>query len=191
MANSGHGGFDGGAVVGDTVEKDINLVIANHLSALLRAAGFSVFQTRNDDSSTESDPTATLSARKKSDLQNRLALAEEHPNAILVSIHLNKFSSASCRGAQMFYAPKVPEAEILAEHLRKSAVSLLQPDNYRTVKAGNQSAFLLYYSPIPAVIAECGFISNEQERVLLTDETYQKKMAFAIFNGILTYYTDE
>ncbi len=188
MANSAHGGFDGGAVVGDILEKDINLKIANNLTALLKASGFNVIATRTDDSSTESDPTATISARKKSDLANRRLLAEENKDAIYISIHLNKFPSASCVGAQMFYSPKHPEAKQLAEQLRTEVTNLLQPNNHRTVKAGTRDTYLLYYAPIPTVIAECGFMSNGAELKKLTDPEYQKQMAFALYVGILSYY---
>ena len=188
IVDAGHGGFDGGAVVGDVFEKDINLKIANSLSNMLRASGFKVICTRTDDSSTESDPTATIAARKRSDLNNRLQILKNNPDAILISIHLNKFSSASAKGAQMFYAPKIDSSKKLAECLKNSVKSQLQNENHRTVKAGTKSTFLLYYSPIPAVIAECGFMSNPEEFSLLQTEEYQSKMAFSLLCGILKYF---
>lgn len=190
IIDAGHGGFDGGAVVGDVMEKEINLKIAKRLSLMLKSAGFNVICTRTDDSSTESDPTATISARKKSDLKNRLELAKQNPDAIFVSIHLNKFSSASAKGAQMFCSPNGENAAKLAECIKKQVVELLQKDNHRTVKQGTKDTYLLYYSPIPTVIAECGFMSNPTELALLCNEEYQGKMAFAIFSGILSYYNN-
>ena len=188
LANSAHGGFDGGAVVGDVLEKDINLKISNSLSNMLRASGFRVICTRTSDSSTESDPTATIAARKRSDLNNRLEILKQNPDAVFISIHLNKFSSPSAKGAQMFYAPKDEKALKLAECLKTSVKDLLQPENHRTVKAGTKSTFLLYYSPIPAVIAECGFMSNGNEFALLQSEKYQHEMAFSLLCGILKYF---
>lgn len=190
IIDAGHGGFDGGAVVNGVMEKDINLIIANRLSDMLRAAGFRVITTRTDDTSTESDPSATVSARKRSDLANRLAVAKQNPDAILVSIHLNKFSSASAKGAQMFCAPKTEGSESLAEAIRANVVSLLQKDNTRSVKKGTRDTYLLYYSPIPAVIVECGFMSNPAELAQLRDDHYQTQMAFAVFCGILQYYNE-
>lgn len=191
IIDAGHGGFDGGAVVGDVLEKDINLKIANTLCNMLKTSDFKVVCTRTDDSSTESDPTATIAARKRSDLNNRLKIAKEYSNAIFVSIHLNKFQSGSAKGAQMFYSYKNSKAKKLAESLKCSVNRFLQPDNHRTVKEGSKSTFLLYYSPIPTVIAECGFMSNEQEFYLLKDENYQTEMAFALFCGILNYFSSE
>ncbi len=174
--------------MGDVLEKDINLKIANSLSNMLRASGFKVICTRTDDSSTESDPTATIAARKRSDLNNRLQILKNNPDAILISIHLNKFSSPSAKGAQMFYSPKSNDAKRLAEDLKDSVKNLLQKENHRTIKAGTKSTFLLYYSPIPAVIAECGFMSNPEEFQKLQTTEYQKQMAFAVFSGILKYF---
>lgn len=188
IIDAGHGGFDGGAVVGDILEKDINLKIANSLSNMLKSAGFKVICTRTDDSSTESDPTATIAAKKRSDLNNRLEILKQNPDAIFISIHLNKFSSASAKGAQMFYAPKSEDAKKLAECLKTSVKNLLQPENHRTIKSGTKSTFLLYYSPIPAVIAECGFMSNPTEFSFLQTEDYQAQMAFSLFCGILKYF---
>lgn len=188
IVDAGHGNFDGGAVVDGVLEKDINLKIANSLSNMLKSAGFKVICTRTDDSSTESDPSATIAARKRSDLNNRLEILKQNPDAILISIHLNKFSSPSAKGAQMFYAPKNEDAKKLAECLKTSVKDLLQSENHRTTKAGTKSTFLLYYSPIPAVIAECGFMSNEAEFLSLQTEKYQSQMAFAIFCGILKYF---
>ena len=190
MANSAHGGFGGGAVVGDVLEKDINLEIANRLSFMLKASGFNVICTRNDDSSTESDPTASVSARKRSDLNNRLKIIKENPDGIFVSIHLNKFSSTSVKGAQMFYSPKNEDSKRLAECLKTSVTEFTQPDNKRTVKEATSSIFLLYYSPIPSVIAECGFMSNAEELGELQDKKYQSQIAFSIFCGILNYYNN-
>lgn len=190
MANSAHGGFDGGAVVGDVLEKDINLKIANSLSVMLKASGFNVICTRKDDSSTESDPTASVSARKRSDLNNRLKIIKENPDGIFVSIHLNKFSSTSVKGAQMFYSPKNENSKRLAECLKTTVTEFTQTDNMRTVKEATSSIFLLYYSPIPSVIAECGFMSNAEELSKLQNEEYQTQMAFSLFCGILNYYNN-
>lgn len=188
IIDAGHGGFDGGAVVGEVLEKDINLSISIKLIKLLKATGFNVITTRTDDSSTESDPTATISARKKSDLSNRLQLAKDNPDAVFISIHLNKYPLESCKGAQIFYSPNASESTDLAEKIKISIQSLLQPDNKRSIKQGTRSTYLLYYSPIPTVIAECGFMSNPLELKNLTNEAYQTKMAFAIYCGILSFF---
>ncbi len=175
-------------MLGSILEKDINLEISNTLCDMLKATGFNVIATRTDDSSTESDPTATISAKKKSDLNNRLQLAKDNPDAIYISIHLNKYPLESCKGAQIFYSPNTSDSSALAEEIRLSIKSILQPDNHRTIKQGTKSTYILYYSPIPTVIAECGFMSNPTELNNLTNNKYQNEMAFSIYCGILNYF---
>lgn len=187
IIDAGHGGFDGGAVVGDVYEKDINLKIANALSYMLKASGVDVIQTRTNDSSTESNSNSTISSRKKSDLRNRLQIVKSNPDAILVSIHLNKFSSPSAKGAQVFYAPSAENSNILAESIRRNIISLIQKDNSRALKKATKDVYLLYNSTIPAVIVECGFMSNPEDFKNLQAEDYQNRIAFAIFGGILSY----
>ncbi len=187
IIDAGHGGFDGGAIVGDIFEKDINLAIANALSDMLKLSGIKVINTRTDDTSTESDASLSIANRKKSDLRNRLYLANSHPEAILISIHQNKFSSPSAKGAQVFYGNKSDKSPLIAESIRKNIVSLTQSENKRALKKATKDVFLLYNSEIPAVIVECGFMSNESELIKLLDKDYQNKIAFAIFCGILEY----
>ena len=90
----------------------------------------------------------------------------------------------------MFYSPKNEDSKRLAECLKTSVTEFTQPDNKRTVKEATSSIFLLYYSPIPSVIAECGFMSNAEELSKLQNEEYQTQMAFSIFCGILNYYNN-
>ena len=192
MANSAHGGFDGGAVAPDgTVEKDINLKISNLISDMLKTAGYKVVLTREADVSTDDVETDTISIRKKSDLKNRLKLMKDYPDAIFVSIHLNKFTTSAARGSQVFYNGKVSESKQLGECIQNSIVSFLQPENTRVNKQATSSTYLLYNATLPAVLVECGFLSNKAELELLKDENYQKKMALCCFLGITDYFSNK
>ena len=187
MANSGHGGFDAGASAADgTSEKNINLSIAKRLKSFLEHFGFEVIMTRESDVSTAS-PEETNS-KKLSDLKNRIALMDENPNAIFVSIHLNKFTTTSAVGAQVFYSQNFEGSDILAQSIQSSIKNLLQPDNDRTIKKGTKSIYILKKATIPTAIVECGFLSNKTELNKLKDEKYQSMMAFSIFCGIMDYY---
>ena len=195
LANSGHGGFDGGAVAPDgTVEKDINLEISKRLCAFLKLQGFEVLMTRTEDSgtdvSTDDVENATIASRKKSDLRNRLELMEDYPDAIFVSVHLNKFTTSTANGSQIFYSGTTAESARLGEHIRASIVELLQPYNKRVNKQATSGTYLLYNATVPAVLVECGFLSNEKDLQLLKTEEYQDKMAFCIFCGITDYLTE-
>lgn len=192
LANSAHGGFDGGAVAYDgTVEKDINLNISMSISEMLRSCEYEVILTRSDDSGTEEDPSASISKRKVSDLNNRLKLINSYENAIFVSIHLNKFTTSTANGAQVFYSKNHAMSSELGGNIQKSIVNLLQPDNERVIKQGTKSTYLLHNAKIPSVIVECGFLSNSAELKKLKDEKYQKQMAFAVFCGIINYLNQE
>lgn len=188
IVDAGHGGFDGGAVADDgTPEKDINLSISLKLASMLRFHGYNVILTRNTDRGTEIDSSQPIANRKKSDMGERLKIINENPDAVFVSIHLNKFTSSSAVGAQVFYSPNNPLSHELGFSLQKTVKALLQPENERTIKKGTKSTYLLYKAQIPAVIVECGFLSNKKELALLKSDEYGSKMAFAILCGILNY----
>ena len=189
IIDAGHGGFDGGASAADgTVEKDINLQISQKVCALLKISGYDVIMTRNDDTGTEDDEQAAIAKRKKSDLSNRLKLMRENPDAIFVSIHLNKFTTSAASGAQVFYTKNYPDAYNLANCVQSSIKTLLQPENTRVVKQGTGSTYLLKNAATPAIIVECGFLSNKQELEKLKQDEYQSQMAFAIVGGIMEFY---
>lgn len=186
IIDAGHGGFDGGAVAEDgTPEKDINLQIAKNLRDFLEFYNYDVIMTRESDVSTESDNGK--SNKKTSDLYNRLQLMQKYDNAIFVSIHLNKFTSTNVSGAQTFYSQNVPKSEQLAQSVHSMIIGMLQPENEREIKKGNNNIYLLKNATCPAIIVECGFLSNKAELEKLKDENYQRMMAFCIFCGIINY----
>lgn len=190
MANSAHGGFDGGAVASDgTVEKDINLNITLTLADFLRQSGFEVILTRQNDVSTDDVETSQISTKKKSDLRNRLNLMKDYPESVFVSIHLNKFTTSAANGSQVFYSGKDQRSKELGEFIQRSVVERLQPDNARVNKQATSSTYLLYNATVPAVLVECGFLSNRADLERLKNEDYQKQMAFCIYCGILDYFS--
>ena len=189
IIDAGHGGFDGGASASDgTLEKDINLQIALELYDFCKLGGHQVILTRNSDAGTEKDENDSIANRKKSDMQRRLSIIEENPDAIFVSIHLNKFTTSTAQGAQVFYSKNNINSQNLAKSVQSSIILLTQPNNTRTIKKGDNSIFLLKKATIPAIIVECGFLSNPEELALLKNSEYQSKIAFSIYCGILKYY---
>lgn len=189
VIDAGHGGEDGGAVAADeTMEKDINLDIALRLQKLLVLSGCDVTLTRDSDKAIYSDGCDTLKAKKVSDMKNRLAIFNSDQNNIVISIHQNKFPQTQYSGTQVFYAPKNPDGNLLAESIKASVTGMLQPQNTRETKKANKDIYLLYNAEVPAVIVECGFVSNPQELEKLKTEEYRQQMAFAIYCGFLNYY---
>ena len=188
IIDAGHGGFDGGAVAQDgTNEKDINLQIATRVCEHLSLQGFEVLMTRTTDSGTENNPDDSIRRRKKSDLQNRLKMMEDNPDAIYVSIHLNKFTTSAANGAQVFYTKKFDEARVLGDCIQQSIVYFIQPENSRVIKQGTDSTYLLKNAAVPAVIVECGFLSNKAELERLKTNEYQSQLAFSVAMGICDY----
>lgn len=192
IIDAGHGGYDGGAQAADgTQEKNINLAIALKLKEYLSLGGFNVILTRDKDEGIEDDVTASIAKRKVSDMKKRLKIINDNEDAVFVSIHLNKFTTSSVSGAQVFYSQNNEKSVKLATEIQKSVVNMLQKDNERQVKKGDKSIFLLKNANIPAVIVECGFLSNKEELSLLKDDDYQSKMAFSIYCGIMEYFQQQ
>ena len=187
VIDPGHGGEDGGAGDNGVLEKDVNLSIALKLRDMLRACGINTVMTRDRDISIYDSSASTTREKKNSDLQNRVKMINSSKNNILISIHQNKFTESKYSGAQIFYSSNDPESAQLAEKVRGSIVGLLQPDNKRELKKGADGAYILKKAEIPAIIAECGFLSNPEEAKLLSDDSYRQKMAFAIFCGVLEH----
>lgn len=189
ILDAGHGGFDGGAVATDgTVEKNINLNISNNLALMLKACGYEIITTRTTDVATDDNENESIAKRKVSDLNNRLKLMNSYENAVFVSIHLNKFTASAASGAQVFYSKNRNESAVLGQSIQNSIVKLIQPENKRLIKQGTESTYLLYNAKVPAVIVECGFLSNGNDLKNLKNEDYQKSMAYAIFCGIVNYF---
>lgn len=187
VIDAGHGGFDPGAVYGGVSEKDINLRIASSLAELFRGFGYSVVMTRSADASTETDPSLSIAKRKTSDILNRVALAEKYSNSVLISIHQNAFQDSSQHGTQIFYGVKNKRSEIMAELIRLSVKKNIQPDNSRSIKKGTSDIYILKNCKVPTVLVECGFMTNKDDMVLISDEEYIKKLVFCIFSGYIEY----
>ncbi len=188
IIDPGHGGEDGGAVAADgTQEKDINLQISLKLNDILTSLGLNTAMTRMTDTSISDSGTKGIKEIKISDMHNRLEICNSSDENILISIHQNKFEQSKYSGAQIFYSQNTEESPQLAQCIQESIVSLLQPENTREIKPADKNIYLLYNAKVPAVICECGFMSNGEELNNLKNEEYQTKMAIAIAKGIIEY----
>lgn len=187
IIDAGHGGEDGGAEASDgTVEKDINLSIAKILRDMLLQGGFEVEMIRDEDASVGDNSLQTVRERKRSDLEKRVELYNSDENNIVLSIHQNNFSQSQYSGTQIFYSDNT-ESQELSEYIRQAIVGLVQPDNERQCKPADDSIYVLRNAKVPAIIIECGFLSNPLELEKLKDYEYQKELAFAIYMGFVEY----
>ena len=119
-------------------------------------------------------------------MQNRLKMYD--CASLTVSIHQNHFSVAKYDGAQVFYSASNPLSVTAATAVREKIVSLVQPDNKRELKKATDSIFLLDKTIKPAILVECGFLSNPSECSKLQQASYRQKIAFAIAAGVLDVY---
>jgi len=186
ILDAGHGGFDGGATgKNGAVEKDLNLAITQQAAAIASLAGFSVTQVRGGDAAVCDEGLSTLREKKVSDIHNRLAMLEEDPAATFVSIHQNFFRQASCRGTQVFFSPNDPRSQTLARSLQNRIAGNLQPENEREIKPAEKNLYILFHAQSPAVLVECGFLSNPEECEQLCTAKYQQQIAFSIVEALL------
>jgi len=189
--DAGHGGVDGGAESRDgrIVEKDITLKLALQLRDYLQQGGALVVMTREDDRDLASPGTRGYSRRKTEDLLNRAALIIGAKPDLMVSIHLNSMPSSRWRGAQTFYYPDREESRRLAVMIQEEIRESL--GNTNRVANTAKTVYLLKALPMPSALVEVGFLSNPEEAALLADEKYQRKLAAAIYRGILRYAAGE
>lgn len=189
--DAGHGGPDGGAVSkdGGIIEKDITLAITLFLRDYLQQAGAVVVMTREEDTDLASPGTTSMSRRKTEDLLKRADFIQRHNADLLVTVHLNSIASSKWSGAQTFFYPKGEEGKRLAALIQTELRSTL--GNTEREALSKQEVYLLKALSIPSALVEVGFLSNPRESRLLADENYQKKLAEAIYRGVLRYSSGE
>lgn len=187
VIDAGHGGDDPGKIgINGTLEKDINLIIAYKLKALLENQDYEVVMTRTDGKGLYHPGAKNM---KVEDMHKRCEIITKAMPVFTVSIHQNSYSEEYVKGAQVFYYGQSKEGESLAKKIQASLVARLDPENHREEKA-NESYYLLKKTPTPTVIVECGFLSNGEEAELLNTEEYQDKVAYAVMMGIVQYLNE-
>ena len=187
IIDAGHGGEDCGAIgVNGVYEKDLNLEIAMSLGDMLQEKGFAVVYTRTEDKMLYKEEENIKGIRKLSDLKNRCAIAERYPEALFVSVHMNSFGSSKYSGLQVYYSDNEETSYGLAESIQRNVRENIQPKNNRVVKTG-ENIYVLENINNPAVLIECGFLSNSDECKKLSEKEYQKQLSFSIVCGIIEY----
>ena len=186
MIDAGHGGEDGGAVSSNgVIESTINLAVSRRLSAILCFLGENAMMTRENEQAVYSDDAVTLREKKRSDLENRVKMINRERNAQLISIHQNSMPSVpSVHGAQVFYN-KIEQADELANQVQNSLNHAVNSENHKSAKPIDSSIYLMKNVQCPAILVECGFLSNAYETEALQDPNYQMKLAVAITAGLL------
>lgn len=191
ILDAGHGGEDGGAVSADgTPESGINLQITRQLADLMIFMGYDVELTREGEDAVYSPEATTLREKKVSDLKNRVALINEQENAFVISIHQNSLPGhPRVHGAKVFYNGVVPAQQ--AGMIVQAAMNQAVNGEDRPVTPIDGSIYLMKESQHPAILVECGFMSNPEESKRLQDPTYQRRLAVAIAAGYGQFCTSE
>lgn len=185
VIDAGHGGIDAGAIgVNGSIEKDLNLVFAETLAALFEENGVRVLLTRKSDTLVLKDGEENAPSRKACDLKNRVALANSVENALLISIHMNSFPEEKYRGFEVYYSENHPDSRLYAEGIQSAVKEKHEPYSKRRAKASD-SIYLLAHSQNPAILIECGFLSNREDAAKLSDKDYQKELSFSVFCAIM------
>ena len=177
VIDAGHGGRDGGAVALSALpEKELNLKLSLSLAEMLRACGVNVILTRDGDYMLSCDEGNTNKSR---DLAARRKIVQAQARALLVSIHMNSFPRSEYKGLQVYYSENDPLSQVFADTVQSNAKVHLQRSNNRQTKPGRE-IYLLENTECPAILVECGFLTNPEEAELLNTEQYRQKIALLL-----------
>ena len=188
VIDPGHGGEDGGTQSDSGVyEKDLNLTVALLLRDILEANGVPVVMTRDEDVLLYDRNGNHQGHKKQMDLASRLSTARHTEDCLFISIHMNSFPQSQYHGLQVWYGKEDPLSAEIAADIQSTVRALLQNDNARRTKAATDSIYLLKQLKSPAVLVECGFLSNPEEAERLSDPVYQQQLALAIASAIMPY----
>ncbi|MEF2964275.1 N-acetylmuramoyl-L-alanine amidase family protein [Paenibacillus sp. M1] len=169
VIDAGHGGKDPGAIsVTGNREKDFNLAVALKVEELLKQE-------------TDIDFVLTRSSDTYPTLQDRVKIANDLDADLFISIHANS-GSASASGVETYYTRS--ESKALANIMHKYLVqsSGLSDRGVRTA-----SLHVTRETDMPAVLLECGYLSNKSDNALLYTEAFQDSVAAGVVEGIKEY----
>ena len=183
VIDPGHGGTDPGSIGYKTKihEADLNLKLSLLLKKKLEASGINVIMTRKDEKALLEGAGKRW---KKEDMQKRKELIKAHRPNMVISLHQNSYTNHSLRGAQVFYDKTSEISKQIAEYIQDEFKTNLD----KSIKATSPGDyFMLKCTTAPSVLVECGFLSNEEDEKLLTNEDYQEKIINCIYMGIVKF----
>ncbi len=166
VIDAGHGGHDRGGIPGNYVtEKIVNLDVAARVQQKLRSGGLKTVMTRSGDVFIP--------------LSGRVAAANSRSRCIFVSIHFNSAPNRDARGIETYFysARSYP----LAAAIHRRVVSVAAEN--RGMK--QRGYYVLRNCRAPAVLVECGFLTNRDDGRLALSSSYRDRLAGQIASGIL------
>lgn len=188
ILDAGHGNPDGGAIADDgTIESNLNLEVVLKLQSYLESSGATVLLTRSDENGIYDTDSKSIRSQKVSDMKNRVKIANSSDAEVFVSIHMNKLPQKKYSGWQTFYKNNDTTSKKIANLIQSNLNIYMGKENNREIKSISE-IYLTKNVDIPFVLIECGFLSNDEELKLLKDKTYQEKLAFSIYSGLMDYF---
>ena len=190
VIDAGHGVPDEGAQSSNGIsEAETNLNIALKLQNLLEQSGATVILTRSDENAIYEIDSQTLKEKKISDLKNRVKIGNESSADIFVSIHLNKIPQQQYFGWQTFFRTGDENSIKLAKLIQNNLNESIETENNR-VAMKLDTVYIMKKVEIPITIVECGFLSNPEEEKRLLDDSYQNRLAWGIYSGVMDYFKE-
>jgi N-acetylmuramoyl-L-alanine amidase len=187
VVDPGHGGVDPGAIgQGGTKEKNITLAIGQRLSEYLAHGGAMVVMTRNEDK--DLGRSKALRQRKREDLEARYRIVKDNQADLYINLQVNSFVGKCPPGSQTFYYRGNAEGKLLAEHIQNELRRIMLNTQRQPLPL---DIYMLRNVETSGVVIEVGFLSNPTEERMLADKTYQSKIAYAIYSGIVRHLADE
>lgn len=187
VIDAGHGGIDGGAIGADgSRESDINLAIALRLRAACDFFGLDSVMTRVDDS--RANDAFTYS--EHAELVYRTEVANSVENGVLMSIHQNYYPTAQPSGPQVLYSDN-DNSKRFGQLTHFNLVNNLDPESRRLPEPDNTNIFVLKNARCPAILVECGFVSNHTDITKLTSGQYQTALSTVLMASFIQYTNDK
>lgn len=183
VIDPGHGGADSGAIAENgTKESDINLSIALKISALADFCGMRYVLTRQDDTSwTEGDTYS-----EHAELQYRVDIVNNVPCPVYVGVHQNSFPTPVPIGSHVMYG-KGADSQRLGKLMERELLNFVDSSNRRVASPVPESLFITANVSCPAVLVECGFMSNPGEVEKLSAQSYQMRLALALVSACMEF----
>lgn len=161
--------------------------IALKIQNLLEQSGCKVILTRSNENAIYETDSKSLKQKKISDIKERVKIGNNSEADIFVSIHLNKIPEKQYYGWQTFYKNENEKSKDLATKIQENLNKSIQKENKR-VPLKIDNIYIIKHVEIPTCIVECGFLSNDEEEAQLQNETYQDRLAWGIYTGIIDYF---
>lgn len=185
IIDAGHGGADGGATsLSGVLESEINLEIVLRIERVAALYGVKTELTRTSSDIDYPSDADTIREKKVADTKSRVELVNSTESAVFVSIHQNIYNSGTVRGFQVMYAG-TPQSEDFAAVMQSTLAAALDPSNSRTPSKIPSDVFIMNNIQCPAILIECGFLSNYEDEALLLSDAYQIKIAASVVSAYI------